>query len=153
MGKKLKRDAGNQADLAGFLDFKGKFAPDFDKAKEAFIKDGTLDAANGRFVVEATADAPGSPKDKDFEANAEKAAVAAARNTLTDIVYKLHGTARPDQNPAPFEDTDLTTDTKSWAKPNKTYKVKVSAPIDAVTFQVYRVRNPRAAEAAEPEKK
>lgn len=153
VGKKRKREAANQADLAGFLDFKGTFQGDFDKAKGEFEKAGTLDTANGRFVVEATADAAGTPKDEGFEANAEKAALAAARNLLSDIAWKIHGQARADQNPLPFEDTDVTVDSKGWAKPNKSFRVKASAPIDAVTFQVYRLRNPRAPEAPEPEKK
>jgi tetratricopeptide (TPR) repeat protein len=153
VGKKRKREAANQADLAGFLDFKGKFQSDVDAKKGEFEKAGQYDAANGRFVVEATADAAGAPKDEGFEANAEKAALAAALNLLSDIAWKLHGQARADQNPLPFEDTDVTVDSKGWAKPNKSFRVKASAPIDAVTFQVYRLRNPRAAEAPEPEKK
>lgn len=153
VGKKRKREAANQADLAGFLDFKGTFQGDFDKAKAEFEKAGTLDAASGRFVVERAVDATGGPKDEGFEANAEKAALVATQSALADIVWKLHGQARPDQNPLPFEDTDVTVDSKGWAKPNKSYRVKASAPIDAVTFQVYRLRNPRAPEAAEPEKK
>jgi tetratricopeptide (TPR) repeat protein len=153
VSKSKKREAGNQADLAGFLDFKGKFQADVDAKKGEFEKAGQYDAANGRFVVEATADAAGAPKDEGFEANAEKAALAAARNLLSDIAWKLHGQARADQNPLPFEDTDVTVDSKGWAKPNKSFRVKASAPLDAVTFQVYRLRNPRAAETPEPEKK
>ncbi len=152
VGKKRKRDAANQADLAGFLDFKGKFQSDVDAKRPEFEKSGNFDAANGRFVVEATAEAAGTPKDDGFEANAEKAALAAARNALSELAWKLHGQPRADQNPLPFEDTDITVDSKGWAKANKVYQVKASAPVDAVTFQVYRLRNPRAPEAAEPAK-
>jgi len=149
VSKKRKREAANQADLSGFLAFKGPFQAEIDKAKGDFEKAGTLDAANGRFVVEVSADASGDAKAADFEANAEKAAVLLAKNALSDIAWKLHGQPRQGAEPLPFDDTDVTIDSKGWSKPNKTYRVKASAPFDAVTFQVYRLRNPRAPEAPE----
>lgn len=152
VGKARKRYAADQADLAGFLDFKGKFQSDVDQKRPEFEKAGEFDAANGRFVVTATAEAAGAPKDDGFEANAEKAATAAARNALSAIAWKLHGQPRTDQNALPFDDTDITVDRKGWAKANKVYEVKASAPVDAVTFQVYRLRNPRAAEPPAPAK-
>ncbi len=154
VAKKLKREAADQADVVGFLAFRGEFQPDLDKQKPELIKGGQLDAGGSRFVVEATADVVGGPKDEGFEANSQKAADAAARKVLSELTYKIAGAPGPKDALLAFEETDFTVDSKGLSKGNRSYAIKLSVPVDAVVFQIYRLRFPVAAKpSAEAEAK
>lgn len=149
VSKKVKREARTKAELAGFLAFKRSGAAKFEPLQNELAQAGQYDAAGEKFVVEGIADAAGDPKDADFEAKAEAAARAAARTALEDLTFKVSGKPRPEGGALQFDEAMLTVEEKGWTKKNKTYRVKMSLPRDAVIFKVYELEHGIAAKPAD----
>jgi hypothetical protein len=149
VSKKIKREARTKAELAGFLAFKRAEAAKFEPVQNELAQAGQFDAAGDKFVVEGVADAEGDAKDADFEAKAELAARAAARTAIEDLTYKVSGKPRPDGATLQFDEAMLTVEEKGWTKKNKTYRVKMSLPRDAVIYKVFELERGIAAKPAD----
>jgi hypothetical protein len=142
VAKKVKKEAQTKAELAGFMVFKRNAQARFDATLKELATAGQYDATGEKFIVEGVADAPGSPKDDAFEANAEAAARNAARTLMDDLTWKVAGKPRPaDGGKLSFDEALWTVEEKGWVKKNKSYRARISLPRDAVLFKIYEIEN------------